>query len=102
MIGDAIKSLGRLSLGPAAFGAVLANVFVLQWSMWDLYIGTFRRAEFYLPFFLVNLVVSVALTVSPGTFGQLGRGMLIAWLSVPASLIIFISGFAIANAIGPI
>ncbi len=97
-----VNRLRGPAFGPVVFGAVMTNIAILQWAMWDLYIGTFRRYAFYLPFFLIDLVLSIVLIVLPNTFGQIGRGMLIAWLSVPASVVLFVSGFAIANAIGPI
>ena len=102
---NTIRSHLRLhgpAFGPVMFWAVMINIAILQWAMWDLYIGTFRWYTFYLLFFLIDLVLSVFLSVLPHTYGQIGRGMLIAWLWVPVSLVLFVSGFAIADAIGPI
>lgn len=95
---------GRLKcqIGPISFVAALTNILMLNLSMWLFYIATFRGYAFFLPFFGVNLLVSVALSLLRGSLGQAGRGLLIGWLSVPMSLVLFISGFALANAIGPI
>ena len=97
-----VKARLRWHVGPISFVASLMNILMLVLSMWLFYIATFRGYEFFLPFFGVNLVVSVALSLLSGALGQFGRGLLIGWLSVPTSLVLFISGFAVANAIGPI
>jgi hypothetical protein len=96
------RAQSKWRVGPVSFVASLINVLMLVLSMWLFYISTFRGYEFFLPFFAVNLVLSVALSLLGGTLGRFGRGLLIGWLSVPTSLVLFIGGFAIANAFGPI
>jgi hypothetical protein len=53
-----------------------------------------------LPFFLIDLLASAVLMTRPARLGQIGRGMLIGWLSAPVSVAFFVSVFIAGKAIG--
>lgn len=81
--------------GPASFGAALANIVLIEFSLW-LFVPWLLLAVYMLPPLLVNLVVAVLLKRRGGIPGQIGRGMLIGLLSVPAALVLFLPGFMLA------
>lgn len=86
--------------GALSFAAALVNILVLNSVLWVLFIWTFWGYQFLLPLLLVDLAISAVLNLSSGPFGSVGRGMLLGWISVPVSLLIFGAGLAVASAIG--
>ena len=48
----------------------------------------------------VDVVVAVILTSRSGTLAQVGRGMLIGLIAAPATLVVFLPGFFLAQALG--
>ncbi|MBB2989677.1 hypothetical protein FHR72_001140 [Mycolicibacterium iranicum] len=81
--------------GPASFGAALANIVLIEFTMW-VFTPWWLLAVYMLPLLLVNLVLAVLLERRGGIPGQIGRGMLIGLLSVPAALVLFLPGFMLA------
>lgn len=97
------KSPAELSTNrysPLTFVATLLNILVLNSALWVLFIWTFWGYELLLPLLLADFVMSAGFNVLSGPFGRVGRGMLLAWISVPTSLFIFGTGLAAANALG--
>ncbi|MCV7208844.1 hypothetical protein [Mycolicibacterium canariasense] len=89
-----------LKYGPASFVAALANILLVNLCIWLFVLGMFGGYQYYLPLLTLDLVISYVLTLRRGTYAQVGRGMLIGWLSAPLSLVIFIGVFSIGKAIG--
>lgn len=100
MTNESSAKLSKNRYGPMSFVAALVNILILNSVLWVLFIWTFWGYEFFLPLLVVDLAASAALNVSASPLGRIGRGMLIGWISVPVSLVIFGAGFAIANVIG--
>jgi hypothetical protein len=76
------------------------NILVLNSALWTLFIYSFWGYEVLLPLLLADLAMSAGLNVLSGPLGRVGRGMLIGWISVPVSLLIFGIGLAVASAMG--
>ncbi len=87
--------------GPVTFVSAMLNIFVVNLSMWICAPYTIILYQIYL-FVLADLGLSIAFATRAGNLAQIGRGMLIGLLSVPAALVAFASVFIIAHAIGPI
>lgn len=85
--------------GPLSFAVALAHILVVDGATWVLMPWSI---VFVLPEALIYMAISAVIARGPGKVGQVGRGMLLGSLSGPLSLIVFISGWAIAHAIGPI
>ena len=66
-----------------------------------LFLRTFWGCEFPIPLLLADLVVPAVLNFFAGALGHFGRGMLVGWISVPLSLVIFGIRIPVAYAIGP-
>lgn len=89
--------------GPLTFTAAAANIFVSNLYTWLL--APYSIIGFpilLLPPVLLDVAIAAILAWRPGKLGQIGRGMLIGLLSLPVALVVFIAGFAVAKAIGPI
>jgi hypothetical protein len=87
--------------GPASFVAALANILAMEIVTWIfLPWMTFLTFLFVLPVLAVELVPAAVLATRPGKLGQVGRGILIGWISAPVSMAVYSLGFAIARAIG--
>ena len=89
--------------GPAGFAALAVNMLVLEALTWFFLLPAwYMLPVVVLPVVIVNAVVAVGLTKVRGVIGQIGRGMLIACASAPLTAVVFIVGFIVAKAIGPI
>ena len=86
--------------GPASFLAAIVNILLVNFAALMFVLWAFWGYQYYLPFFVTDLLVSVLLVYRSGLWGQVGRGMLIGWLSVPVSLVVFIAAFSAGKAIG--
>jgi hypothetical protein len=86
--------------GPASFIAALANILLVNLCIWLFVVGMFGGHQYYLPLLLLDLVISYLLKLRRGTYAQVGRGMLIGWLSAPLSLVVFVGVFSIGKSIG--
>jgi hypothetical protein len=62
-------------------------------------LSTLRGAEYLFWYLATNLAVSIAFIALRGTWREIGRGMLIAWLSMPVGLIVIVGGFALGHVI---
>lgn len=87
--------------GPVSFVAAAANIFIVGLILWIFAPYTIFLPQFYV-FLLADVVVAVLLIRRSGKPGQIGRGMLIGLLAVPAALVVFIPVYLVAGAIGPI
>ncbi|MCX2713768.1 hypothetical protein [Mycolicibacterium sp. J2] len=86
--------------GPLGFVAALVNILLVNLCLWLFVAGMLGGYEFYVPVILVDLLVAFVLALRRGVSAQIGRGMLIGWLSGPLSLVVFIGLFSIGKAIG--
>ena len=89
--------------GPAGFAAAFLNIFVLEVLTWF-----FMASAWYmlpvvvLPAVITNALVAYGMTKMRGIIAQIGRAMLIACVCSPLTVVIFVSGFIVAKAIGPV
>ena len=88
--------------GPISFVVALLHILVVDLATWLCVLPLPPLAVLALPITLAYLAIAAAVAKGPGRVGQVGRGMLLGSLSAPLSLLIFIPGFIIAQAIGPI
>jgi hypothetical protein len=88
-------SLG-IRYSAVTFAATLANMLAVELGTW-VFAPYFMLAVFTAPLLLVDLAVALFLVRRPGRSGQIGRGMLIGWISVPLSAIAFLSIVLIAS-----
>lgn len=86
--------------GPAGFVAALLHIFVVNFVSLVLVVFAFPVLLYFAPILFGDLLVSVVLTTRPAKLGQIGRGMLIGWLSAPVSVVLFVSVFIAGKAIG--
>lgn len=86
--------------GPAGFVAALVHIFLVNFTALALAVVAFPVLLYFLPILLGDLLVSAVLTTRPAKLGQIGRGMLVGWLSAPVSVIFFASVFVAGKAIG--
>jgi mannose/fructose/N-acetylgalactosamine-specific phosphotransferase system component IIC len=97
VVNDATAPQGAYS--QRSFVAVLLNVLVIEFSLW--FAVPYLYLAFYvLPLIAIDLIVALVLKSRGGMLGQIGRGMLIGLLCVPAGLLILLPGFFIAQASG--
>lgn len=75
--------------GPVTFLAALANILLVNMAFWVV-LPWYLLTLYLLPLLLVDLLVAAVLRSRPGTFGQIGRGMLVGLLTVPAGLAVFL------------
>lgn len=89
--------------GPASWAAALVNIFAMEVITW-LFLPwtTFLSFFFVSPVLVVDLVPAIVLATRPGKLGQVGRGMLIGWISAPVSMTLYSVGYVIVRAVGPI
>lgn len=88
--------------GPLTFAVAMAHVFVVDLATWLFVLPMWPFVFIVLPITLAYIGVSALIGRAPGTWGQVGRGMMIGGLSGPLSLLVFIPAFIIAGAIGPL
>ena len=97
MVNDARPQ--RVSYGPATFVAALVNILIVEVALW-LTVPWIALAVFVGPLLVVDVVVAAILTSRSGTLAQVGRGMLIGLIAAPATLVVFLPGFFLAQALG--
>jgi hypothetical protein len=85
--------------GPATFLAALVNVFFVSLATWY-FIPWFALAVFVVPILLLDVAVGVVLMTRPGATGQVGRGMLIGSIAAPLTLLVFLPGLLLVQALG--
>lgn len=85
--------------GPVTFLAALVNILVVEMAVW-VFLPWYLLALYVLPLLMVDLLVAMILKSRPGTTGQIGRGMLIGLLSVPAGLAVFLPLLGLVQAVG--
>ncbi|MDZ5088742.1 MULTISPECIES: hypothetical protein [Mycobacteriaceae] len=90
-----------VSYGPATFVAALVNILIVEVALW-LTVPWIALAVFVVPLLVVvvDVVVAAILTSRSGTLSQVGRGMLIGLIAAPATLVVFLPGFFLAQAFG--
>lgn len=88
--------------GPASFVALVVNMLVLEFITWLLMPTWYMLPVIVLPVVIVNALIGYALTKRHGVTNQVGRGMLIACISAPLSVVVFVLAFIVAKAIGPL
>ncbi len=90
--------------GPVSFVSALVSVLVAEFAAWIAALSYLMPLFYYvLPALLVvDMIAYAVLAKRPGTWGQVGRGILIGSISVPVSLIVFTAVYLVAQAIGPI
>ena len=96
------SALPSKTFGPVSFVAALVNIALVAVPAILLPLMMFWGAPFIVGFAIIDLVASSALSFFGGRAGQVGKGMLIGWLALPASAVVLGAGIAIAHAIGPI
>lgn len=89
----------RINYGPVTFVAALVNILIVEVALW-LTVPWIALAVFVVPLLVVDVVVAVILKSRSGTLAQVGRGMLIGLIAVPATLLLFLPGFFLAQALG--
>ncbi|MGV9800505.1 hypothetical protein ACWDTP_20905 [Mycobacterium sp. NPDC003449] len=94
------EAVAQEKYGPAGFVAALVHIFILNFATLVIAAVAFPVLFYFAPILLGDLLVSVVLMTRPAKLGQIGRGMLIGWLSAPVSLILFASVFIVGKAIG--
>ncbi len=85
--------------GPWSLVAALFNVLVIELAVWAT-LPYLLLAIYVVPLIVVDLIVAIVLEARKGASGQVGRGMLIGLLCVPAGLIVLVPGFLAAQAAG--
>lgn len=88
--------------GPASFVSLVANMLVLEFITWLCMPAWYLLPVIVLPVVIVNALIGYALTKRQGMTNQVGRGMLIACVSAPLTVVVFVLAFIIAKAIGPL
>jgi hypothetical protein len=86
--------------GPISFVAALVNILLVNLCLWLFVAGMFGGYEYYLPLILIDLLVAFVLVLRRSVSGQIGRGMLIGWLSAPLSLVVFTGSVSLGKAAG--
>ncbi|WP_141564453.1 hypothetical protein [Mycolicibacterium palauense] len=88
--------------GVKGFAAELANILLLLLAVTILFVGTFRYYEWILAVLVSDLAVAVFLRRRGCALAEIGRGLLLAWWSIPLSVAVIGVGIAVAHAIGPL
>lgn len=83
--------------GPARFLAVVINMLVVLGSSILVLLSGLIGAEYLLLYLVVNAAISIVFIALRGTWGEIGRGMLIAWLSIPVGLIVIMGGIVLGH-----
>ncbi|MCG7578820.1 hypothetical protein [Mycolicibacterium sp. OfavD-34-C] len=89
----------RVSYGPATFVSALVNVLIVEVALW-LTVPWIALAVFVVPLLVVDVVVATILKSRSGTLKQVGQGMLIGLIAVPATLVLFLPGLILTQALG--
>ena len=89
----------RINYGPTTFVAALVNILIVEVALW-LTVPWIALAVFVVPLLVVDAVVAAILKSRSGALAQVGRGMLIGLIAAPATLVVFLPGFFLAQALG--
>ena len=84
--------------GPATFVAAVVNTLVVSFATWY-FIPWFALAVIAVPVLLLDLAVGAILRTRPGTTGRVGRGMLIGMIACPLTLLLFVPGLLLVQAL---
>ncbi|WP_156442372.1 hypothetical protein [Mycobacterium sp. IS-1556] len=84
--------------GPATFVAALGNTLVVGLATWY-FIPWFALVVFTIPLLLLDFAIGVVFVTRPGAMGQVGRGMLIGLIAAPLTLLLFLPGLLLVQAI---
>ena len=85
--------------GPVTFLAALINILIVEFAIW-LTLPWFLLTIYVLPLLVIDLAIAALLNSRPGTPGQIGRGMLIGLIAAPLTLVVFVPGLWLAQALG--
>lgn len=99
MVNGAAEQPLRSSYGPVTLLAALANTLIVEFAIWAV-LPWFLLAVYVLPLLVIDLLVAMILKSRPGNLGQVGRGMTIGLLAVPAALVMFLPGFMVVQGLG--
>jgi len=92
-------SVSENRYGAVAFVATMVNILIVEFVTW-IYFPWMPLVLIVLPILLLDLAVAAVLATRPGMLGAVGRGMLVGWLAVPISLVIFIPAYITIAALG--
>ena len=79
----------QANYGPVSLVAALGTILLAEMALWVV-MPWYLLALYLLPLLLVDLVVAVVLKSRLGKLGQIGSGMLVGLLAVPAALAVFL------------
>jgi len=99
MVNDPAAQPLKPVYGPVTFVAALGNILLVEFCVW-VFLPWFVLAVYVVPLLLIDLVVAAVLKARPGVWGEVGRGMMIGLIAVPAALAFFLPGFLIVQALG--
>jgi hypothetical protein len=85
--------------GPITFVAALGNSLLVGLATWY-FLPWFALAVFVLPILLVDLTLGAVLARRPGAIGQFGWGMLVGLITAPVTLLVFLPGLLLVQALG--
>lgn len=85
--------------GPVAFAAALVNIVIVELAVWVV-LPWLALAFYVLPLLVIDLGVALVLKSRRGASAQVGRGMLIGLLAAPISLVLFVPGLWLTQALG--
>jgi hypothetical protein len=83
----------------ARYVAVMLNILILLWLMIVVILSMLNGAQYFVSYLAINLAVSIVFIALRGIWGEIGCGMLIAWLSIPVGLFVMVGGFALGHVI---
>ncbi|MCV7281696.1 hypothetical protein H7J88_18875 [Mycolicibacterium flavescens] len=89
----------REPYGPPTLVAALVNILVVELAVWTT-VPYVPLAIYVVPLIIVDLIAAVALNSQAGNPRQVGRGMLIGLLCVPAGFLVLLPAFLIVQAAG--
>jgi len=85
--------------GRRSFMSALLNVLIVELAIW-MTVPYLLLTIYLTPLILLDAVVAVILKTRGGSLGQIGRGMLIGLLCVPAGLVVLLLPFLVADQAG--
>ena len=84
--------------GPATFTASLLNTLAVGLATWY-FLPWLALAVFIMPILLLDLAIGAVLATRAGNVGEVGRGMLIGLLAAPLTLLFFLPGRLLVEAV---
>lgn len=99
MVRESTTDLSAQRYSATTFVAALGNTLVVSLATWY-FLPWFGLAVFVLPVLLLDLAVGAVLVTRSGTISQAGRGMLIALIAAPITLLVFFPGFLLMQMLG--